>query len=144
LADYVKWVRTTLGLTQKELATKAGVRLQSVERIERGITTKLNRHSRNGLAYALQIPVEYSEAMNCGIPIPRSTYLKFCPRPQLKKQLWGGELWSDGYFASTVGKHGDEGMIATYVKNQGNEYLQLHRDEQLTLLITLIPRLLAG
>ena len=53
--------------------------------------------------------------------------------PQVKKQLWGGEFWSDGYFASTVGKHGDEGMIAKYVKNQGNEYLQLHRDEQLAL-----------
>ncbi|MCU7879458.1 MAG: hypothetical protein KZQ66_10295, partial [Candidatus Thiodiazotropha sp. (ex Lucinoma aequizonata)] len=23
----------------------------------------------------------------------------------------GGEFWSDGYFASTVGKHGDEAMI---------------------------------
>jgi len=53
--------------------------------------------------------------------------------PSVKKQLWGGEFWSDGYFASTVGKHGDEGMIAKYVQNQGNEYLQLHRDEQLTL-----------
>ncbi len=53
--------------------------------------------------------------------------------PHVKKQLWGGEFWSSGYFASTVGKHGDEGMIASYVKNQGNEYLQLHRDEQLKL-----------
>ena len=53
--------------------------------------------------------------------------------PQVKKQLWGGEFWSDGYFASTVGKHGDEGMIAKYVKKQGKEYLELHRNEQLTL-----------
>jgi putative transposase len=53
--------------------------------------------------------------------------------PSVKKQLWGGEFWSDGYFASTVGKHGDEGMIARYVQQQGNEYLQLHRDEQLAL-----------
>ncbi|MBM7072834.1 IS200/IS605 family transposase [Shewanella sp. 202IG2-18] len=37
--------------------------------------------------------------------------------PSVKKQLWGGELWTDGYFASTVGKHGDEQMIANYVKN---------------------------
>ena len=27
--------------------------------------------------------------------------------PQVKKQLWGGEFWADGYFASTVGKHAD-------------------------------------
>ena len=26
--------------------------------------------------------------------------------PEVKKMLWGGEFWSDGYFASTVGKHG--------------------------------------
>lgn len=53
--------------------------------------------------------------------------------PWVKKQLWGGEFWSDGYFASTVGKHGDEGMISRYVKKQGQEYLRLHWDEQLTL-----------
>ena len=53
--------------------------------------------------------------------------------PHVKNQLWGGEFWSDGYFASTVGKHGDEGMISSYVKKQGNEYLRLHRDEQLSL-----------
>jgi putative transposase len=53
--------------------------------------------------------------------------------PQVKQKLWGGEFWSDGYFASTVGKHGDEGMIGRYVKNQGQDYLQLHRDEQLSL-----------
>ena len=52
---------------------------------------------------------------------------------QDKKQLWGGELWSEGYFASTVGKHGDEGMIAKYVQGQGKEYLKLHRDDQLML-----------
>lgn len=31
--------------------------------------------------------------------------------PKLKKELWGGELWTDGYFVSTVGKHGDEEII---------------------------------
>ena len=53
--------------------------------------------------------------------------------PEVKKQLWGGEFWSDGYFASTVGKHGDEGMIARYVKEQGKEYLKLHQNFQLSL-----------
>jgi len=53
--------------------------------------------------------------------------------PQVKKQLWGGEFWSDGYFASTVGKHGDEEMIGRYVKNQGKAYNKLHSDHQLVL-----------
>ncbi len=41
--------------------------------------------------------------------------------PQVKKQLWGGEFWTDGYFASTVGKHGNENTIANYVKQQGRQ-----------------------
>lgn len=53
--------------------------------------------------------------------------------PQVKKQLWGGEFWTDGYFASTVGKHGDENMISKYVKNQGNEYNKLYEDRQFAL-----------
>ena len=53
--------------------------------------------------------------------------------PQVKKQLWGGEFWSDGYFASTVGKHGNEQMIAKYVKEQGATYTRLHEDRQLML-----------
>ena len=28
--------------------------------------------------------------------------------PQVKKQLWGGEFWTDGYFASTVGRQANE------------------------------------
>ena len=53
--------------------------------------------------------------------------------PEVKDQLWGGEFWSDGYFASTVGKHGNEDMILHYVQNQGNEYKKLHQDLQLAL-----------
>lgn len=54
--------------------------------------------------------------------------------PHVKKQLWGGEFWSDGYFASTVGKHGDENKIANYVKNQGKDYYKLHEDKRLMWL----------
>ena len=39
----------------------------------------------------------------------------------VKKLLWGGQLWTDGSFVSTVGQHGSEDVIARYVKNQGNE-----------------------
>ena len=53
--------------------------------------------------------------------------------PQVKRQLWGGEFWTDGYFGSSVGKHGNEDMIGKYVKNQGMEYEKLHEDHQLAL-----------
>ena len=51
----------------------------------------------------------------------------------VKKELWGGEFGSDGYFASMVGKHGDESMIKNYVKNQGKTYEELHSDHQLAM-----------
>jgi hypothetical protein len=51
----------------------------------------------------------------------------------VKKQLWGREFWTDGYFVSTVGKHGDENMIGKYVKNQGDDYQKLHEDRQLAV-----------
>ena len=53
--------------------------------------------------------------------------------PQVKQQLWGGEFWTDGYFASTVGKHGNEDMIMSYVRKQGKEYNKLYEDRQLGL-----------
>jgi REP element-mobilizing transposase RayT len=31
--------------------------------------------------------------------------------PQVKKQLWGGRFWTDGYYVSTVGQHGTEEVI---------------------------------
>ena len=43
----------------------------------------------------------------------------FRQMPEVKKQLWGGEFWSDGYFISTVGRHATEEIIKQYVKNQG-------------------------
>ena len=54
--------------------------------------------------------------------------------PDVKKQLWGGEFWTDGYFMSTVGQHGNESVIKKYIQNQGAEveYEQLHK-EQLNL-----------
>jgi len=41
--------------------------------------------------------------------------------PEVKEQLWGGEFWSDGYFVSTVGAHGNEQMIKQYIKEQGRK-----------------------
>jgi len=53
--------------------------------------------------------------------------------PQVKRQLWGGELWTDEYYASTVGKHGNENMIGNYVKQQGDTYQKLYDNQQLAL-----------
>ena len=41
--------------------------------------------------------------------------------PSLKKELWGGEFWSDGYYAATVGEGGNWDVVKRYVENQGKE-----------------------
>ena len=51
--------------------------------------------------------------------------------PEVRKQLWGGQFWSDGYYISTVGKYGSEQAVARYVKEQGKEqeYIKIHKDQ---------------
>ena len=45
--------------------------------------------------------------------------------PEVKKKLWGGEVWGDGYYIGTVGKHGDEQKMGKYVKKQGGKSMRL-------------------
>jgi putative transposase len=46
----------------------------------------------------------------------------FREHPQIKKQLWGGEFWEEGYFARTVG----DKVTAEVIK----KYIQHHQDDQ--------------
>ena len=39
--------------------------------------------------------------------------------PEVKKQLWGGEFWSDGGYVGTVGDGVMADTIRNYVENQG-------------------------
>ena len=54
--------------------------------------------------------------------------------PEVKKQLWGGEFWTDGYFVNTVGQHGNESTVQKYIQEQGKEkeYQKIYQ-QQLTL-----------
>ena len=51
----------------------------------------------------------------------------FAKCSEVKKKLWGGEFWSDGFYVATVSEHGNEKVIANYVKNQGDEYNKMYR-----------------
>jgi len=42
--------------------------------------------------------------------------------PGLKKRLWGGEIWEDGYFVRTVGDRMTRDVIQRYIK--------YHRDQE--------------
>ncbi len=41
--------------------------------------------------------------------------------PDLKKELWGGEFWSDGYYLATIGERGNLQIIENYIRSQGQE-----------------------
>jgi putative transposase len=41
--------------------------------------------------------------------------------PEIRKQLWGGELWSDGGYIGTVGDGTTSDIITNYVQNQGSQ-----------------------
>jgi len=53
----------------------------------------------------------------------------FKTNPAIKTLLWGGNIWTSGYYANTVGQYGNESAIRNYVKNQGVGYTQIHRDQ---------------
>ena len=59
----------------------------------------------------------------------------FKKHPEVKRKLWGGEFWTDGYFVNTVSKYGDETSISRYVRDQGvsKDYVIIHSEKQLTL-----------
>lgn len=54
----------------------------------------------------------------------------FKAHPRLKKEvLWGGNLWTSGYYCNTVGMYASKDTIMRYIQNQGKgeaEYRKLY------------------
>ena len=53
----------------------------------------------------------------------------FHKHPEIKAKLWGGNFWTSGFYANTVGQYGNTEVIRKYVENQGkkvSEYKQVH------------------
>lgn len=53
----------------------------------------------------------------------------FRKHPGIKKMLWGGNLWTSGYYANTVGQYGNEEVIRKYVENQGRKYKKIYEGQ---------------
>jgi len=53
----------------------------------------------------------------------------FSRKPEVKKDLWGGQFWTDGYYVNMVGQYGNEKVITEYVKNQGKTYKQIYQNQ---------------
>ena len=58
----------------------------------------------------------------------------FQRHPEIEAKLWGGNFWTSGFYANTVGQYGNEEVIRKYIENQGKQevYRKVY-DGQLTL-----------
>ena len=48
----------------------------------------------------------------------------------MSAKLWGGNFCSSGFYVATVSEHGNETVIANYVRNQGDEYKKIYRNDR--------------
>jgi len=71
----------------------------------------------------LSAPPRYSPAEIVQIIKSISAKRVFKQFPEVKKQLWGGEFWSDGYFVRSVGDKVTSEIIRRYIKYQQQEQL---------------------
>ncbi|MFY9088401.1 IS200/IS605 family transposase [Arcobacter aquimarinus] len=53
----------------------------------------------------------------------------FKRHPEIKKELWGGSLWTSGFYGNTVGQYANEEIIRKYVKNQGKVYNKMYQGQ---------------
>jgi len=51
----------------------------------------------------------------------------FRSRPEVKRNLWGGEFWTDGYYVATVGERGNWKVVEKYVQSQGKPREELRQ-----------------
>ena len=50
---------------------------------------------------------------------------KFRDKPSVKKELWAGELWADGYCVATVGERANWNTVKKYLKKKGKPETEL-------------------
>ena len=56
----------------------------------------------------------------------------FARHREVKKILWGGNLWTSGFYANTVGMYSNQEVIRKYIRNQGkkeSEYEKIHEGQ---------------
>ncbi len=67
-------------------------------------------------------PPKYSPAKIVEVLKSISSKVVFQEFPWLKKHLWTGEFWSDGYFVRTVGDKVTSELIRHYIRYQDREH----------------------
>lgn len=119
-----KVITEEMGITLKDICLEIGERYE-IQFIEIGTDD-------NHVHFLLQgIPTMTVDKI---VRIIKSITVRmvFQKHPKLKENLWGGNFWTSGYYANTVGQYGNVEVIKKYVENQGKKYNKIH-EEQLNL-----------
>ncbi len=75
----------------------------------------------NHVHYLLSATPKFSPSQIIQIVKSITAKQLFIRHPDLKRELWGGHLWSEGYFVATIGEGGNKDVIERYIVNQGNK-----------------------
>ena len=78
---------------------------------------------QNHLHILCQFLPKYSGGQVIGL-IKKLTAQRVLKLPQVKRELWGGEFWTDGYYIGTVSKKGNRQTIELYIQNQGKKNIR--------------------
>ena len=102
IAEYLKEVFT-------RVAEEYGFQIDIMEVVEDHVHIFLEAPPRYSPADVVQIMKSVSG---------REVFRKY---PKLRKQLWAGELWNDGYFVRSVGDKITAEIIRKYIEYQSHE-----------------------
>jgi putative transposase len=95
--------------TFTKIADEYGFRIDTMEVVEDHVHIFTEAPPRYSPSEIVQIMKSISA---------REVFRKY---PKLKKQLWAGELWNDGYFARSVGDEVTAKIIRKYIEYQAYE-----------------------
>ena len=102
ISDYLK-------ATFNKIAEEYGFRIDTMEVME------------DHVHIFVEVPPRYSPAQVVQVMKSISAREVFKVFPDLRKQLWVGELWSDGYFVRSVGDEVTADVIRKYIEYQTHE-----------------------
>ena len=102
ISDYLK-------ATFNKIAEEYGFRIDTMEVME------------DHVHIFVEVPPRYSPAQVVQIMKSISAREVFKVFPDLRKQLWAGELWNDGYFVRSVGDEVTADVIRKYIEYQTHE-----------------------
>ncbi len=111
---YRKWVkREDIRRRVREIFLEIGA--------HHGFEIQETRVASDHVHIFLGFPPRYSIAYVVGILKSISAGENFDEFPSVKRELWGGEFWEDGYFVRTVGDKVTADLIKRYIKYDHDE-----------------------